>query len=197
MILPHQSGCRGCGHLSIFSASSLGFSALASRIQRGKFDVIYCNDLRAALVGGLMARIFAVPVLWHLHDTSLPKTLRPAFRWMARSANVRIIICANKASSVIVSIVPEKIVVAPNPAIFEQHNVTGTIPRLRRDEDGTSATLVSAIQPEALAKTALKHARNSELWNNEGKAGYGHISGTHDIVHYARRIEALIMGVCT
>ena len=109
----------------------LGVGALAWRMRKGKYDLLYCNGLYAVLIGGLLAKLAGVPVLWHLHDTSLPEILSRPFRWMARSSNVRSIICVSKASALMVDFVADKTTVVLNPVDVDEFGGSMTIPVLR------------------------------------------------------------------
>lgn len=111
----------------------LGVGALALRMRRGKYNLLYCNGLYAVLIGGLLARFAGVPVLWHLHDTSLPEILSGPFRWMARSSNVRSIICVSKASAQMVDFAADKTTVVLNPVDLDEFGGGRTIPALRQE----------------------------------------------------------------
>jgi glycosyltransferase involved in cell wall biosynthesis len=111
----------------------LGVGALAWRMRRDRYDLLYCNGLYAVLIGGLLARLAGTPVLWHLHDTSLPKILRGVFRWMARSPNVRSIICVSKASAQMADFAADKTTVVLNPVDLDEFGGGQTLPALRRE----------------------------------------------------------------
>ena len=111
----------------------LGVGALALRMRKGKYNLFYCNGLYAVLIGGLLARLAGVPVLWHLHDTSLPEILSGPFRWMARSSNVRSIICVSKASAKMVDFAADKTTVVLNPVDVDEFGGGRTIPALRQE----------------------------------------------------------------
>lgn len=111
----------------------LGVGALAWRMRKGKYDLLYCNGLYAVVIGGLLARLVGVPVLWHLHDTSIPDVLGRLFRWMARSANVRSIICVSKASAQMVAFATDKTTVVLNPVDLKEFGGGKTSPALRQE----------------------------------------------------------------
>ncbi len=110
-----------------------GVVALGRRMHRGRYDLLYCNGLYAVLVGGLLARLGGVSVLWHLHDTSLPNALDGLFRWMARSDRVRLIICVSRASAQMVSVASDKTIIALNPVDLEEFDASQTVPALRKE----------------------------------------------------------------
>ncbi len=110
-----------------------GAGALAWRMRNGKYDLLYCNGLYAVLVGGLLARLAGVPVLWHLHDTSLPGMLNGIFHWMAGSPNVRAIICVSEASAQMVNSAAEKTTVVLNPVDLEEFGASLISPALRQE----------------------------------------------------------------
>lgn len=117
----------------------VGVGALASRMRREKYDLLYCNGLYAVLIGGVLARFVGLPVLWHLHDTSLPSALHGIFRWMAKSPNVRWIICVSKASAGMVPFAADKTSVVLNSVDLSEFSQTNVDPVLRR-EQGWNAT---------------------------------------------------------
>jgi glycosyltransferase involved in cell wall biosynthesis len=110
-----------------------GVMALGWRVRRGRYDLLYCNGLYAVLVGGLLARVGGIPVLWHLHDTSLPSVFDRLFRWLARSDQVRLIVCVSQASARMVSFAAYKTVIALNPVDLEEFDASKTIPALRQE----------------------------------------------------------------
>lgn len=108
-----------------------GVVALGWRVRRNHYDLLYCNGLYAVLVGGLLARLGGIAVLWHLHDTSLPRALDPLFRWMARSDRVQLIVCVSQASARMVSFAADKTVIALNPVDLVEFDAAKTVPVLR------------------------------------------------------------------
>ena len=130
----------------------LGTGALAWRMRKSKYDLLYCNGLYAVLVGGLLARLANVPVLWHLHDTSLPEVLNGIFRWMARSPNVRSIICVSEASAQMVYFAAEKTTVVLNPVDLEEFGGSLTSPALRQEMQWADDAIIFGSHGRVVAR---------------------------------------------
>jgi glycosyltransferase involved in cell wall biosynthesis len=111
----------------------IGLFALARRMRRGGYDLLYCNGLYAVIVGGLLARFGRVPVLWHLHDTSIPDALAGVFGWMAESKRVRLILCVSQSSAGMVPFVPDKVHVVLNAIDLDEFDATNVTPALRKE----------------------------------------------------------------
>jgi len=120
----------------------LGIGALAARMRRGKYDLLYCNGLYAVLIGGLLARLAGLPVLWHLHDTSLPRALRGLFQWMAKSPNVRWIICVSQASAGMVPFAADKTSAVLNPVDLTEFSHGRVASTLRLETGWAAADII-------------------------------------------------------
>ena len=120
----------------------VGIGALAARMRKGKYDLLYCNGLYAVLIGGVLARFVGIPVLWHLHDTGLPKVLHGIFRWMAYSKNVRWIVCVSNASAQMVPFVANKTSIVLNPVDLSEFSEAGLSPALRREQDWKDTDII-------------------------------------------------------
>ncbi len=134
----------------------LGLGALASRMRTGRYDLLYCNGLYAVLVGGLLARLVGVPVLWHLHDTSLPGILNGPFRWMTRSDDVRAIICVSNASAQMVGFASEKATVVLNPVDLDEFDRRLTKPVLRQEMNWRDDAIIFGSHGRVVARKGYK-----------------------------------------
>jgi glycosyltransferase involved in cell wall biosynthesis len=72
---------------------------LASLVQRGQFDLVYCNGTNADFAGGAVAWATGVPALWHVRYTSVPRAVLGVHDRLAASAGVRRILCVSRASA--------------------------------------------------------------------------------------------------
>ncbi len=129
-----------------------GLAALAKLMRKGGYDLLYCNGLYAVIVGGLLARFAGIPVLWHLHDTSLPKALSGIFRWMARSDNVRGIICVSKASAAMVDFAPNKAIVVLNPVDLSEFDRSIIQPVLRQEMQWNEDAIIFGSHGRVVAR---------------------------------------------
>lgn len=60
-------------------ATTVGYVArLARRLRSLRPDVVHTNSLKAALYGGVAARLVGLPVVWHVRDRIAPDYLPPA-----------------------------------------------------------------------------------------------------------------------
>ncbi|RYH70876.1 MAG: glycosyltransferase [Alcaligenaceae bacterium] len=69
---------------SIWSAIRM-ISALTGNIRRVRPEILYCNTLRAGFLGGPVARLCGIAVVWHVRDTLAPPYLPRATAWCARA----------------------------------------------------------------------------------------------------------------
>lgn len=141
----------------------LGLGALVLQMRVGKYALLYCNGLYAVLVGGLLARLAGVPVLWHLHDTSLPGALNGPFRWMVRSDNVRAIICVSNASAQMVGFASKKASVVLNPVDLDEFDRRRTKAVLRREMNWPDDVIIFGSHGRVVARkgytTMIRAAR--------------------------------------
>ncbi len=69
--------------------AAIGFvRRLARAIREERADLVYCNTLKADVLGGLAARMAGVPCIWHVRDRVMPDYLPakvvPVFRRLCR-----------------------------------------------------------------------------------------------------------------
>jgi glycosyltransferase involved in cell wall biosynthesis len=70
------------------AAGAVGFvRRLAKHIRAAEVDLVYCNSLKADILGGFAARLAGVPCVWHVRDRIeadyLPALVVPVFRKLA------------------------------------------------------------------------------------------------------------------
>jgi glycosyltransferase involved in cell wall biosynthesis len=106
---------------------------LTSLVQRGQFDLIYCNGTNADFAGGALARTTGIPALWHVRYTSLPRAVVPFHNRLAASVGVRRILCVSKASAALFPHCAEKTRVVHNALDVEEFNPRGVVPALRTE----------------------------------------------------------------
>jgi glycosyltransferase involved in cell wall biosynthesis len=103
---------------------------LASLVRQGRFDLIYCNGTNADFAGAALARMTAVPAIWHVRYTSIPAPVRPLHRALAASVGVRRVICVSRAATPLFAHCANKVRVIHNAldvAAFDVAQVTGTL----------------------------------------------------------------------
>ena len=79
--------------------ASRGVLILARRVRGGDYDLVFCNGTTANFVGGALARMSNVPVVWHVLYPSVAPLIRGLHGWLAKSENVRRIICVSSATT--------------------------------------------------------------------------------------------------
>jgi glycosyltransferase involved in cell wall biosynthesis len=110
-----------------------GLGRLTSMIQRGAFDLIYCNGTNADFAGGVLARTSGVPALWHVRYTSVPKLARGVHDKLAASRGVARIVCVSNASATLFPHCPEKVRVIHNALDTGEFDVSSITPELRSE----------------------------------------------------------------
>lgn len=58
---------------------------LRGRLRRLRPDIVHTNSLKAALYGGLAARLAGIPVVWHIRDRIAPDYLPKGGVWLVRT----------------------------------------------------------------------------------------------------------------
>lgn len=95
---------------------------LAQVIRRLKPDLVHTNSLKAALYGGMAARLTGVPVVWHVHDRIAPDYLSPpAVRLMRAAARAlpAAAITNSFATSATLRLKAKPTVVIPSPVAVD------------------------------------------------------------------------------
>lgn len=109
--------------------------ALTRRLRADKPDLVHTNSMKAALYGGVAARLAGVPMVWHLRDRVAPDYLPQAAVRLVRLAArlLPAVIVANSASTL--STVPERTngVVVDNVVIHDGISGSAVAPREGRD----------------------------------------------------------------
>ena len=91
-----------------------GIRKLTKLIERGRYDLIYCNGTNADFAGGALAKTSGTPAIWHVRYTSLPKLVRPVHDRLASSRGVKTIICVSNAAASLFPHCREKVRVIHN-----------------------------------------------------------------------------------
>ncbi len=121
-------------------------------IQRGAFDLVYCNGTNADFAGGLLAKTSGVPALWHVRYTSLPPAVRSIHDRLAASRGVTRIVCVSKASAKLFPHCPEKVRVIHNALDTEEFSSGGIVPRLKKELGLPPDTVVFGSQGRILPR---------------------------------------------
>ncbi|GBR04635.1 glycosyltransferase family 4 protein [Acetobacter oeni] len=74
-----------------------GALRLIRRVRQERYAVIFCNGTTANFIGGVLAALLGVPVVWHVFYPSVPLVLRGSHRWLAARSGVRSILCVSNA----------------------------------------------------------------------------------------------------
>lgn len=126
---------------------------LTNVIQRGAFDLVYCNGTNADFAGGLLAKTSGAPVLWHVRYTSLPgKAVRGVHDRLAASQGVKRIVCVSNASAGLFPHCPDKVRVIHNALDTEEFDATAIQPTLRKELGLPSDAVVFGSQGRILPR---------------------------------------------
>lgn len=126
---------------------------LTGILQRGMFDLVYCNGTNADFAGGALARMARVPALWHVRYTSLPgRIVRGVHDRLAASHGVRRIVCVSKASSELFPHCPEKVRVIHNALDTAEFDMGGVVPCLRKELRLADDTVIFGSQGRILPR---------------------------------------------
>src|SRR3954451_20196117 len=124
-------GVRAAGNVL---RAGRAMARLTGVIQRGMFDLVYCNGTNADFAGGALARMSGVPAVWHVRYTSLPgKLVRGVHDRLAASRGVQRIICVSKASAELFPHCPGKVRVIHNALDTAEFDMKGVVPVLRKE----------------------------------------------------------------
>jgi glycosyltransferase involved in cell wall biosynthesis len=143
-------GVRAVGNVA---RAGRALARLTSVLQRGMFDLVYCNGTNADFAGGALAKLANVPALWHVRYTSLPgKAVRKVHDTLAASSGVRRIICVSKASAELFPHCPEKVRVIHNALDTTEFDLRGVTPTLRTELGLPANTVVFGSQGRILPR---------------------------------------------
>ncbi len=174
----HVRGVRAAGNVV---RAGRGLLRLTSVIQRGMFDLIYCNGTNADFAGGALARTAGVPALWHVRYTSLPgRLVRGVHDRLAASAGVRRIVCVSKASAELFPHCPDKVRVIHNALDTAEFDMNGVTPVLRKELGLSADTVVFGSQGRILPRKGymemVQAARRALDRMSEGERGRVHFA---------------------
>jgi glycosyltransferase involved in cell wall biosynthesis len=91
--------CRERGRIHRRGGVARGTSAvfeLRALLKKTRADVVFCNGTTANFMGGAMARMTDVPIVWHAFYPSVAKPIAKLHDFLAASDNVRAILCVSK-----------------------------------------------------------------------------------------------------
>jgi glycosyltransferase involved in cell wall biosynthesis len=143
-------GVRAVGNVL---RATRALARLTGVIQRGMFDVVYCNGTNADFAGGALARMSGKPAIWHVRYTSLPgAAVRGVHDRLAASKGVRRIICVSKASAELFPHCPEKVRVIHNALDVAEFDFRGVTPALRTELKLAPGTVVFGSQGRILPR---------------------------------------------
>jgi glycosyltransferase involved in cell wall biosynthesis len=94
-------------------------------------ELIYCNGTTADFVGGIVGNLTGTPVIWHVRYTSIPAASRALHGALARSRQVKRIVCVSNASAALFPGLPEKVAVVHNAVDVERYRRDATPGGLR------------------------------------------------------------------
>ncbi|MCL2778772.1 MAG: glycosyltransferase family 4 protein [Polyangiaceae bacterium] len=143
---------KGVRALVNVARAGRAMARLTSVIQRGAFDLIYCNGTNADFAGGLLARTSETPALWHVRYTSLPRIVRGTHDRLAESKGIARIICVSQASASLFPHCQSKVRVIHNALDTHEFDMGGITPRLRAELGLSSDVVVFGSQGRILPR---------------------------------------------
>lgn len=145
----HVRSVRAVGNVL---RATRGLARLTSLVQRGAFDLVYCNGTNADYAGGAVANLSGVPALWHVRYTSLPPAVRGVHDRLAASRGVRRIVCVSNAAASLFPHCPDKVRVIHNALDVEEYALEGVVPCLREELGLRPDTVVFGSQGRILPR---------------------------------------------
>ncbi len=94
-------------------------------------ELIYCNGTTADFVGGVVGNLTGTPVVWHVRYTSIPAASAPLHRALARSRQVKRVVCVSHASAALFPGLADKVAVVHNAVDVERYRRGATPGALR------------------------------------------------------------------
>jgi glycosyltransferase involved in cell wall biosynthesis len=79
--------------------AAYGMSRLATLLERGKYDGIFCNGTTATFAGAVLGAVARVPVIWHVFYTHVAAPLVALHERLAASDAVRSILCVSRPTA--------------------------------------------------------------------------------------------------
>ena len=121
---------------------ALGLVRLLLRVRRERFDLVFCNGTSANFVGGMLAVMTGIPVLWHVFYPCVPTTLRRLHLWFAAHRNVRSIVCVSRSTSLQFAALDGKEKVIHDALDIDEFDQAAALPALRREFGLDETTVV-------------------------------------------------------
>ena len=135
----HLKVTRACANVFRAAAALLG---IVRRVRREHFDVVFCNGTMANFIGGFIAALTPVPVVWHVIYSSVPKALQRVHLYFARKTNVRAILCVSQAVMAQFESCGGKVRLIPDALDIDEFRVGAVTPVLRKEFGFGDATTI-------------------------------------------------------
>jgi glycosyltransferase involved in cell wall biosynthesis len=124
---------KACRAVANIGRAAGGLSSLVRRLRQRRFDLVFCNGTTASFIGGALARLTGVPVLWHVPYSSLAPVQRPLHARLAASRNVRSIVCVSRATTALFDHCRDKVHIVPNGIDVDEFDSAAIAPLLRAE----------------------------------------------------------------
>jgi glycosyltransferase involved in cell wall biosynthesis len=125
---------------------------LTRLVNRGRYDLVYCNGTNACFAGGALSRTSRATALWHVRYTHVPKALEGVHARLAAGPRVMRIVCVSNASAALFPHCEGKVRVIHNALDIEEFAPTGVTPRLRAELGLPEGTVVFGSQGRILPR---------------------------------------------
>jgi len=163
---------RGARFVGNVARGAWSLARLTSLVERGQFDLIYCNGTNANFAGGAVAWSSGVPALWHVRYTSIPGPVAPVHDRLAASQGVKRILCVSKASAKLFPRGAAKTRVIHNALDVEEFAPHAARPSLRAELGLGPSTVIFGSQGRILRRKGyLEMVRAGKLaWDGMTEA---------------------------
>jgi glycosyltransferase involved in cell wall biosynthesis len=110
-----------------------GLARLLRRVRKERYDLVFCNGTSANFVGGVIAALTGVPVIWHVLYVAVSPIVRPLHRRLAAGKNVRSIICVSHPTFLQFAHCFEKVRAIHDALDIDEFDACAAEPLLRRE----------------------------------------------------------------
>jgi glycosyltransferase involved in cell wall biosynthesis len=126
--------------------------SLARRIERERFEVIFCNGTSANFAGGALSALTAVPAIWHVFYTSLARPIRGLHNRLAASRGVRSILCVSQPTARRFDHCRHKVRIVGDSIDCDEYDPSRIEPRLRAELRIDATAVVFGSQGRVLPR---------------------------------------------
>ncbi|MFO0676314.1 MAG: glycosyltransferase [Polyangiaceae bacterium] len=156
---------------------------LAKKVKDDRIDVVFCNGTSANFLGGALAKLTGVPVVWHVFYTSVGAPIRRLHGWLAADPKVRSILCVSRPTTIHFDHCRDKVAVTHDAIDVQDYVASDRSGVLRRELAFGDDVVVVGSQGRVVPKKGyVELVRATELAVREGGA------------HVRARLRVVVLG---